>query len=232
MTPYLLLAIPPLLLVFITLVARLERRMVWPYGELVPYPQFPGDSPYGPQRVAEAQAAGFSFHGWAPDIKGPRYQVSYALLISPERDCLVLVGAGKMQAITVECTWIYTRTADRRMYYSTDSDSGSEFDLARRWRGQWVPAVTFRELLVRHRVLIQDSGATVAPFTAGQEIAEFRRAREERFQEMADRKMIVFTDPSAGRWHYTLWAALRLSAQSLSISLLRNLTGGKLPRCI
>jgi hypothetical protein len=75
--------LPPLvlfLIIFLTVVARLEKRMVWAYGNPEAHRPYPDPSGYGGRWVGDAlNEGGFSFLGWASDLKGPRYQVSYAL---------------------------------------------------------------------------------------------------------------------------------------------------------
>jgi hypothetical protein len=79
---YYLIGIVAVLFVLQAVTARLEKRMVWPYGELEAQPHFGNPTGYGARWVGEAVHAGFSFLGWAPDLKGSRYQVSYGMLIS------------------------------------------------------------------------------------------------------------------------------------------------------
>src|SRR5687767_9572405 len=111
---YILVGIAALWFVLLTLIARLEKRMVWPYGAPEAQPQFPDASGYGNRWVADALKSGFSFMGWSPDLKGPRYRVSYALLASAERDCFVIIGVGTIMNMVLRGTWLYTRATDGR----------------------------------------------------------------------------------------------------------------------
>jgi hypothetical protein len=58
---YILIAIPIFFIILITVVARLEKRMVWPYGKPEPQPQFPDATGYGGRWVEDAIKVGFSF---------------------------------------------------------------------------------------------------------------------------------------------------------------------------
>ena len=204
--------------------------MVWPYGSPAAQPQFSDASGYGARWVSEALKEGFSFLGWSPDLKGPRYQVSYALLASPERDCFVIIGVGTIMGIVLRGTWIYTRAVDGRVFYSTDNQSCVEIDVSRRWRSQLVRANTFPGLLQRHRDLLRDRGVTVQPFSAGREAEDFRSVREDRYRSMSRQGLIAFTDVSATHWRYTFWGAFKLAALNYSIGLLRAVSYGRIPR--
>lgn len=231
MTLYILIGIPVFFLVLLTVTARVEKRMVWPYGIPEPQPQFPDSSGYAAQWIGDAVRVGFSFFGWSADLKGPRYRVSYALLCSLERDCFVIIGVGTILSMTLRGTWIYTRATDGRVFCTTDNQSCVEIDVARRWRSQLAPVRTFTELLQRHKNLLQDGGVTVQPFAAGREAEEFKSLREERYQAMSRQGLIAFTDTSATHWRYTYWGAFKLAALNYSIGLLRGVTGGRLPKC-
>jgi hypothetical protein len=230
MSIYLLIGIPVFLILFLTMVARLEKRMVWPYGSPEAQPQCADTSGYGGRWVGDALKNGFSFLGWSPDLKGPRYQVSYALLASAERDCFVIIGIGRILSMALRGTWIYTRTTDGKVFYTTDNQSCVEIDVSRRWRSQLFRASTFPKLLQRHRDLLQDCGVTAQPFTAGREAEEFRSVREERYQAMSRQGLIAFTDVSATHWRYTFRGALKLAALNYWIGLLRAVTHGRIPR--
>jgi hypothetical protein len=230
MSIYILIGIPAFFIVFLTVIARLEKRMVWPYGNPEAQPQFADASGYGARWVGDALKSGFSFLGWAPDLKGARYRVSYGLLASSERDCFVIIGVGKIMNMPLRGTWIYTPATDGSVYYTTDNQSCVEIDVLRRWRSQLRRAGRFSELLQHHRKLLRDGGITAQSFTAGREADEFRSLREERYQAMSRQGLIAFTDSSATHWRYTFWGALKLASLNYSIGLLRGVTHGHIPR--
>jgi hypothetical protein len=227
---YIVIGIIGFFFVFQAVVARLEKRIVWPYGTPEAQPQFSDASGYGARWVGDALKAGFSFLGWSPDLKGARYRISYALLVSPERDCFVIIGIGTILSMALRGTWIYTRAADGRVFYATDNQSCVEIDVSRCWRSQLARANTFPELLQRHRDLLRDRGVDAQPFSAGREAEEFRSVREEHYEAMSRRGLIAFTDRSATHWRYTFWGALKFAALSYSIGLLRGMTYGRIPR--
>ncbi len=227
---YIVIAILGFFFVLQAVVARLEKRMVWPYGSPEAHPQFLDASGYGARWVGDALKAGFSFLGWSPDLKGARYQVSYAFSAAPERDCFAIIGVGTILSMPLRGTWIFTRATDGRVFYTTDNQSCVEIDVSRRWRSQLVRASTFPELLQRHRDLLRDFSVTAQPFGAGREAEEFRSLREERYQLMSRQGLIAFTDGSATHWRYTFWGAVKLAALNYSIGLLRAITYGRIPR--
>lgn len=230
MNIYLLIVLPAVLVILVTLVARVEKRMVWPYGKPEAQPQFPDASGYGDRWVSDARGEGFSFLGWSPDLKGPRYQVSYALLASPERDCFVIIGVGTIVGMAIRGTWVYTRATDGRVFYSTDNQSCVEIDVSGRWRSQLVRASAFPELLQRHRDLLRDRGVTAQPFSAGREAEDFRSMREDHYRTMSNQGLIAFTDVSATHWRYTVWGAFKVAILNFSIGLLRAVSFGRIPR--
>jgi hypothetical protein len=227
---YIVIGIFAFLFVLQAVTARLEKRIVWPYGSPEAQPQFPDSTDYSARWIEQALRAGFSFLGWSPDLKGPRYRVCYGLLVSPDRDCFVIIGVGTILSMTLRGTWIYSRATDGRVFYTTDNQTCVEIDAARLWRSQLMRAGTFTELLKRHRDLLRDSGVILEPFTAGREAQEFKNLREERYQSMARKGLITFTDSSATHWRYTFWGAVKVAALNCSIGLLRGVTYGRIPR--
>jgi hypothetical protein len=227
---YIVIGIIAFLFVLQAVTARLEKRMIWPYGSPETQPQFPDSTGYSARWIDDALKVGFSFLGWSPDLKGPRYRVCYALLVSPERDCFVIIGVGTILSMTLRGTWIYTRATDGRVFYTTDNQACVEIDVARQWRSQLVRTGTFADLLRRHRDLLRDCGVTPQPFTAGREVQEFKNCREERYQSMSRKGLIAFTDSSATHWRYTFWGSVKLAALNYSIGLLRGVTYGRIPK--
>src|ERR1051326_6924996 len=115
-------------------VARLEKRMVWPYGDPEAEPPFADPSGYGGRWGGDAVQAGVNFLGWRRGLKGPKYQVCYGMLGSPERDCIVIVSFGTIFTMTIRSTAIYTPATDGRVYCTTDNQQAVEVDAYRRWR--------------------------------------------------------------------------------------------------
>jgi hypothetical protein len=116
------------------LVYRFERRMPWPYGELEPGPHFGDPDGQAAKRIEEATRSGFVFLGWGYDTKGPKYRVDYPMLVSPERDTFVVIGAGSLINMKLAGTWLYTPSADGRCFFSTDQQAGVQLDATGHWR--------------------------------------------------------------------------------------------------
>jgi hypothetical protein len=85
--------------VFLTVVFRLEKRMVSPCGELEATPFFGDPMGYGARWVPDAVRAGFDFLGWARDTRGSAYRCSYALLVSADRATFAVIGVGTILKI-------------------------------------------------------------------------------------------------------------------------------------
>jgi len=227
---YILIGILAFWLVLLATIARFEKRLVWPYGEPEAQAQFPDSTGYADRWVNDALNAGFTFLGWCPDLKGPNYRLCYGLLVSPERDCFVIIGVGNILTMPLRGTWIYTRSAEGRVFYTTDNQSCIEIDITRRWRSQLAPASTFARLLQRHRDLLRASRITSQPFTPGREAQEFKGMRTEHFESMSRKGLIAFTDHTGMYWRYTYWGALKLAVLNYSIGMLRGVTQGRIPR--
>lgn len=229
--PWLFLAAAVVLLfTVLTLVGRIEKRMVWPYGPPEPAPQVNDVRGYREKWVNDAARADFEFHGWCSDLKGKHYPITYGMLTSPERDCLAIIGAGTLMGIPLKGTWIYSRSADARMFYTTDNQAAVEVDIARQWQCQLAPVRSFERLLQRHRDCLRERGFPVKPFSAGRELDEFKRLREEHFQMMARDGAIAFVDESCTLFRYTWWGAFRLMTRNYMIGLVRAVTLGRVPR--
>jgi hypothetical protein len=227
---YYVVALLGFIIVVHAVLVRIEKRLVWPYGEPEVEPRQDDASGYGTRWVGDARDAGFLFLGWSADLKGTHYRIRYALMVPPERDCLVIVGVGRMFGISQRGTWIYSFLTDGRVFYSTDNQSCVEVDPLRQWRSHLVRANSFYRLLQRHREMIRDLALMPRALSPGRELDEFRIAREERFQSMSRQGWIAFCDATATRWHYTTWGALRLVILTHSIGLLRAITFGRIPR--
>lgn len=216
--------------VLLTITFRLERRMVWPYGELEPQPPFEDSSGYGARWVADAIASGFTMLGWARDVKGPTYRVSYAMLVSAQRDVFAVIGVGAVLKLPLAATWLHTPTSDGRSFFSTDKQSGVQIDLSRDWTNQLAPSGRFRDLLQQHRDWLRTNGVVPRPFSEGQELAEFRRLREGHYRAMERAGLIGFTDRTESHFHYTFLGAARTATWSYFLGMARQLSAGKFPK--
>lgn len=216
--------------VFLTIVFRLEKRMLWAYGDLEATPYFGDPTGYGERWVNDARRAGFSFLGWARDLKGPAYRASYAMLVSPERDIFVVIGVGKVVNITVQATCMYTPTADGRCFYTTDNQQAVQIDISRNWTNQLCLASSFDKLVQRHREWIQTTEVLPRFFTTGREYSEYRTLREEHFRAMERAGLIRFTNPSATHFQFTLSGAARTATWGYFVGMARRLSFGSFPR--
>jgi hypothetical protein len=205
--------------------------MVWPYGVLQELPQFPDTTGYGARTVAAARGLGFHFLGWAPDLKGPIYKVSYGFLVSPTGNQLAIVASGTILNMKLAGTWLYTVATDGRVFYSTDNQACIAIDISRQWKTQLVRTSTFDRLVSRHEDLMQAKGVIPRCFNNGRVLEEFRQFRADHYQHMARAGQIEFTDVEATRWRYTIRGALKLSFLNYTIGMVRGFTHGRFPRC-
>jgi hypothetical protein len=206
----------PALIVFQALVAKWEKRMVWPYGELQSQPHFGDPSGYGTGCLQEAAQSGWQFLGWAPDLKGEMYRVSYAMLLAPEGDGLAIIGVGQVLNFQVAGTWLHSLARDDpRSWFSTDQQACLETDLSGLWTGRLVHVNSFGELWQRHRTWVGSLGVPLLAFAPPAAVQQFRRYREARCDELARRGLIAYTDPQQIHWRYTWGGALKVAVRSL-----------------
>lgn len=206
--------------------------MVWQYGDFGPQPPYLDSTGYGQKWTQGAVECGFTLLGWAPDPRIPHYQQAYALLISADRDCLAVVCTGHIFKLPSQSATIYTATTSGQVYYTTQNLNGMQIDRLRHWMSQLAPTTHFSGLLERHHDLLRVKNATVRPFTAGRELEEFKQMRAERYQNMARRGLIVYTDPMETCWHFTMWGSLRYTFLNYTIGLVRAKTNGRVFRCV
>jgi hypothetical protein len=138
-------------IVSLTIISRLEKRTVSPYGELETTPFFGDSTGYGARWVADAVRAGSVLLGWARDTRGPIYRCSYALLVSADRNTFVVISVGTIFEITFEGTWLHTPAMDGRSFNTTDKQAGVQIDLSRNWTNQLAVVSSFGQLLQKHR---------------------------------------------------------------------------------
>jgi hypothetical protein len=210
--------------ILLTIIFRIEKRMVWPYGELEPAPQVADPDGYALTRVTDAVGAGFTLLGWARDLKGSKYRISYAMLFSPERDAFVVIGIGTVINIPMATTWIYTPTSDGRCFYSTDKQAGVQLDLSANWTNQLVPSTTFLQLFEAHRAWTQSHQVIPRPLMRGRELAEFRALREQHYRHMERAGLIDFIDPSATWFQFTLSGAAKTAVTGYFLGMARQLS--------
>lgn len=216
--------------VFLTIIFRLEKRTVSPYGELQTGP-FPSDpTGYAARWVADAVQAGFVLLGWAGDTRGPTYRCTYALLVSADRTTFMVISVGAILKLPMQGTWLHTPAMDGRSYNTTDKQAGVQIDLSHNWTNQLALVPSFSQLLQKHRQWLQSLNVLPRGFTANREFAEFKELRTQHFRSMERAGLIRFTDASATQFYYTFSGAARTATWSYLVGLLRGLSQGTFPR--
>ena len=217
-------------LVSLTIVFRVEKRMVWPYGDPEPQPPFNLPHGYAQPWVSDAVLAGFKFLGWSRDLKGASYRIAYAMLVSADRSTFAVVGEGSILNMKMAGTWLHTPSADGRSFYTTDNQAGVQIDLSRDWTNQLCTETSFQRLWARHQAWIKEMRVIPSTLTDGRELEEFRAIRRGHYQSMANAGLIQFTDPSAVKFQFTLLGAARTASFGYFVGISRRLTSGRFPR--
>ena len=217
-------------LALLIIIHRVEKRLVWPYSEPQANPHFPETSSYAEYWAADAAHAGFSFLGWVRDIKGDKYRVDYALLISPDHTTLATIGSGFLMKMPVQGAWLHTPAIDGRLFYSTNQLAGVQIDMSRNWISQLAPEMTFATFWQRHREWLPQNAVIPRPLRSGHELEDFREIRELHFRAMERAGLIAYTDGSATQWHYTLYGSAITAIVGYFSGLMRTVTRGRFPR--
>ena len=218
-------------IIMLTVVARLEKRLVWQYGELEAQCRYPDPTGYLERTAAGAQWAQFSLIGCTYNTK-PKYLLNYGLFVSQERDSFAVICVGTIINLPYRSTTLFTRTMDGKVYCTTDNQNGAQIDLLGHWMSQLAPVPTFPQLVERHRSLLQERSATVQLFTEGREMDEFRMLCVERYRNMQQRGIIAYVDGSETSCQFTLFGAFRYAMLNYTLGMLRKITNGRVPRCL
>jgi len=228
LTVYLAIGCVALIFVPIVLTYRFEKHMVCHFGELGVQPLT--RDPYMRFCLADATQAGFSFLGWSRDLRGGLYQVSHALLVSPDRTTIAVVTTGFLM-VPIRGVCLYTPTVDGRLFFTTNSQNFAEMDLSRNWTNHLALEASVPKLWQHHQAWLQKMAVSPRTFDReGHELEEFRAVREEHYRLMARAGLISYIDPSASRWRYTLRGAIRTAAWGFFAALMRKITLGRFPR--
>jgi hypothetical protein len=223
-----MLLILTLVLIVPILTYRFEKHMVWQYGEPEAQPQ--RHHPYTDSGVVAATEAGFSFLGWARDLRGGVYQVDHALLVSPDRTTMAVITAGSL-LIPIAGTCLYTGAADGRFFYTTNSQYFVQIDVSRNSTSRLALERTFGGLWQRHQSWLQEMAVLPRPFgRSGHELEDFRILRTEHYRAMAHAGLISYIDAAASRWQFTLYGATRTAIRRLLVGIMRRFTLGRFPK--
>lgn len=216
--------------VFLTIIFRVEKRTVSPYGELETSAFFGDPTGYGAKWVAEAVHAGFVFLGWARDSRGTIYRCSYALLVSADRTTFAVVGVGTILKMPLQASWLHTPAMDGRSFNTTDKQAGVQIDLSRNWTNQLAIKPSFSELLQTHQAWLQSLSVLPRAFTPNREFEEFKAMRSQHYRSMERAGLIRFTDASATQFYYTLAGAAKTAIWGYLVGLARGMSQGAFPR--
>jgi hypothetical protein len=233
------------------IVARWEKRMVWPYttpGKIegsgepddgydeffhAPRPSGMPDykanpTPFTIRENAMAALLGFRPAGYFMHGKGGIYRIRYDFWRSEGGDVLALVGSGTLAGIPVLNTWLYSNTTDGRCLITLGKQDASEIDLGGLAVESLLVGADFERLLDWHRARI--AGQPIAPFSEDSPLddhLDYRRRRTDRLVERGD---AFYIDPTRTTWRYTLKGALMLSFRAITQGVRRVVLPDRLLR--
>lgn len=215
-----------LCLVFITLVAALEKRMLWPYvsPDSVGPEFFPLPNSYASTVAAAAGEAGFTWLGAYAHGAGKLYKVRYDFYLAPERDVLAVVGAGTMASIAVQMTSLITLLDDGRSLVTVDHQNGIETDLAGLAQDALVVGLGFAGQLAAHRTRLA-AVASGAIFMDGPDpLAALRAFRQRRVDRLVALGYVGYLDADRAWWRYSPKGAIALAFRQYFKGLYRAMT--------
>jgi hypothetical protein len=216
--------------VFLTIIFRLEKRTVSPYGEVESTPFIGDTTGYAARWVTDAAQAGFVLLGWARDVRGSVYQCSYALLVSADRTTFMVISVGTIMKIPMQGTWLHTPAMNGRSFNTVDKQAGVQIDLSGNWTNQLALVPSFAQLLQKHREWLQSLNVLPRGFTPNREFEEFKTLRTEHFRAMERAGLIRFTDARATQFYYTFPGAAKTATWSYLVGVIRGLSQGSFPR--
>jgi hypothetical protein len=217
-------------IVTLTIISRLEKRTVSPYGQLESTPSSDDPTGYAARWVADALRAGFVLLGWARDTRGSTYKCSYALLVSGDRTTFMVISVGTILNIPMQGTWLHTPAMDGCSFNTTDKQAGVQIDLSGNWTNQLAIEPSFSQLLQKHREWLQILNVLPRGFTPNREFDEFKVLRSEHYRSMERAGLIRFTDANATQFYYTLPGAAKTATWSYLVGVIRGLSHGSLLR--
>ncbi len=221
-----ILATMALCLVFITLVAALEKRMLWPYvapDTLAPE-FFPLPNSYAHTIAAAAGEAGFTWLGAYAHGAGKLYKVRYDFYLAPERDVLALVGTGALASIAVQTTSLITLLEDGRSLVTVDHQNGIETDLAGLALDALVVGLGFAGQLAAHRTRLLSIASPAMLMDGPDPLAALLAFRQRRVDRMVALGYAGYLDTERAWWRYSPKGAAQLAFRQYFKGLYRAVT--------
>lgn len=199
----------------------IEKRVVWPYGPPKPTHSVVDPGGFGMRSIVRAQALGFEFLDWCDDQKGPSYKLSYAILVSPDRGTMAIVGIGTMLRIPMAGVWLHSPMADeQRSFVTVDKQAGYEGDVLGLFKIRVRSGKNFDELWADHREWLSrvqvEQPQRLAP---GRELEILQKLFRTRYDLMARAGYIRFIGVDESRWTYTLTGAIKTYLMHWGIAL-------------
>ncbi len=221
-----ILVIMALCLVFITLVAALEKRMLWPYvspDSLAPE-FFPPPNSYAHTVAAAAGEAGFTWMGAYAHGAGKLYKVRYDFYLAPERDVLAVVGTGTMASIAVQSTSLTTLLEEGRSLVTVDHQNVAETDLAGMAQDALVAGLGFAGQLAAHRKRLAAVASAAILMDGPDPLAALRAFRQRRVDRLVTLGYAGYLDTDRAWWRYSPKGAALLAFRQYFKGLYRAAT--------
>lgn len=215
-----------LCLVFVTLVAALEKRMLWPYvapDTLAPE-FFPAPNAYADTVAGAAGEAGFTWLGAYAHGAGKLYKVRYDFYLAPERDVLAVVGTGALASVAVKSTSQITLVEDGRSFVTVDNQGSAETDLAGLSQDALVVGLGSAGQLAAHRNRLLAVASQPILMDGPDPLAALRAFRQRRVDRMVALGYAGYLDTERAWWRYSPKGAVALAFRQYFKGLYRAAT--------
>ena len=205
---------PVLLLVFLLPLALLvaaglariwEKRLVWPYA---PADESMERTSYMTDAAARAQALRFKPIAALCAAKGGVYRIRYELWLSGDGETLLLIGGGRLAAIPVNGSWLFTRLSNGRCVVTLDEEKGSEPDLTGLVDEDVRQGASLEALLTEHGRRVAAARVPPLPYSERDALAEHRDFMKGRIEVLVTTGYARYADPMQSAWTYTPRGAL------------------------
>jgi len=155
----------------------------------------------------DALAAGFVFDRAMAHAKAPRIKILATVWFSPERDVVLLTGAGTVWNMPAFQTWLFTPLNDGRLLVTTDNND--EGDRSGIYLTKRVIRTRLPNLCAAHRKRLEKFGGRTGRFDHASAADALLDIYARRVDRMVARGVARYIDPGQVYWRYTAWGALR-----------------------
>jgi hypothetical protein len=190
-------------------VSLIEKHLACPY-RLAPAERFFHLPSYVLIMCQDIAAAGFGFGGTIVHRKYPMIKILGTVWLSPQRETLVLCGAGTVAQMAARQTWLFTPLSDGRFLATTDQND--EGDQSGTLIYRRMINCRFPDLLAMHVKRLADRSPQVRSFREPAPFDALAGIWAQRTGVLMSRGRARWVGGSQEYWRYTVLGALGVVA--------------------